>query len=150
MFWRQEALKQWSVSVTTSNIFVLLFCKLQIKQIFNSIWKLGLRFYSRELLDMLTSGPSCQCPPKLCTSQFWGFLQQLSALTQPQIGPWFLQKCSRQKNKTQHASSQHLSVILNIEHWHCKSLKYSRGYHRATGSTIILCSIVANTIHINT
>lgn len=133
-------------------VFSFVLQTLNLKQISNSNWNPGLRFCSNELLHMQTSGPSCQCPPKLCIPVLRLFTKTSSSTLRHRSDCGFSQKCSRQKIKTQHTYSHYPRFILSrTGHWRCKILKYSRDYHKTIGKqATIFCSIIANVIYVNT
>lgn len=103
-------LKQWSVTVITSNDFSFVLQSLNLKQILNANCKPGCRFCSNECLHILTSGPGCQCPPKLCTPQSQGFSQKqaiYSSNTVTDLTVVCTKMFQAKKFNTQHTYSQH-------------------------------------------
>lgn len=127
------------------NIKCLLFVlqSLNLKQILNSNCKPGLRFCSSERLHILTSAPSCQCPPNYAPHSLKAFhkSEQFAVLTQSQIWLWFVQKCSRQKNliPTTHTPSiyeQNWSLVLQQPEIQWRLSQSNRKH------VIILCSVM--------
>lgn len=82
-WWQGGDLKQWTVTVTTSNVFPFGLQTFNLKQILNTNRTPGCKSCSSELLHTLTSKPSCQCLPKLRTPESEGFhkTEQSTALT---------------------------------------------------------------------
>lgn len=148
MFRRQEGdLKQWSVTVKHKTCFFFSSVSFKFKTDFwIQIENQGLGSAQANFSTCLHLDQAVSVLPNYAPHSLEGFLkknEQFTTLTQSQIWQWFLQKCSRQKSWDTY-SQQPSFILSRTGHWYCKSLKYSKGYHRAKGNMIILCFIMAN------